>query len=564
MGSLAFFHCFLLLLLPILRSPAQRVVARASPPLVVNEVYYDHPGTDDGYEFIEIINPTASAVGLDGVSIEFHNGSGVGWEVRWSGGAGDSVAAGGLFLVGGALVAPAPAAVVALALQNGPDAVRLAHGGETLDLVGYGGLDDADYVETRGAPATGAGRSLARVPDGADADDNGADFAVEIPSPGGRNVPIHDAALVPGATTRVGDVRARAGTERLRLTLRNAGLAEIPAGAVTVTVDDSTEAGTRRAAEAASPGALAPGGVLDLDLEVFLEHGYHWLTATARYADDERAADDTVVLVRRVGPLELLVSEVLAAARDGCPQFVEIHNAGARPRSLRGFGMRDRTHAAALVTLDSVRVEPGAFVALTPDVDALRRCFPHAPPDHLVAFAGAWPSLNRSGGAVADSVILLDALGLPVEAVAYPSLPSGDARSLERVDLFWPGAGGVWVASRDPAGGTPGAGPAHAVRRPVMPGELRVSPNPFAPEAGQVLEIALAAPGEVGRAVVDIYDVRGRLVAGLGAAEAFPAVFLWDGAAAPPGIYVVACRWYDAGGAAAGVEKVVVGRAGAP
>jgi len=551
MGSLAFCFALFLLLVP----------ARAPLPLVINEVYYDHPGTDDGYEFIEIFNNSANAVPLGGVTLEFHNGSGTGWEVRWNAGATDSIAANGLFLVGGALVSPAADALATLALQNGPDAVRLAVNGETVDLVAYGDLDDPDYAEARSAPGTGSGASLARIPDGADTDDNAADFRVETPSPGRRNVPVHNVTLSLGGATRALDVRAAPGNETLVFTLRNAGLAEVAAGAVTVTVDDSTAAGTRRAAEVESGAAIAPGSAGDVAAQVFIADGYHWLVATARYASDERNGDDAAVLVRRAGALELLVSEVLAAAPDGCPQFVEIHNAGPVPRSLRGFGMRDRTHASAIVTTDSVVVAPGAFVALTPDVDALRRRFPAAAPAALVAFAGTWPALNRSGGAVADSVVLVDAYGLAVDAIGYPALASGDARSVERVDLFWPGAGGVWIASQDPRGATPGAAPSHAVTRPVAPGEVRVAPNPFAPEAGEVLEIALSGTAGVGRAVVDVWDVRGRLVAALGAAAAFPAVFLWDGAGAPPGFYIVACRWYDDGGATVGVEKVVVGRA---
>ena len=36
--------------------------------LVVNEVYYDHPGADSGYEFVEFYNPLPWPVSLDGVN----------------------------------------------------------------------------------------------------------------------------------------------------------------------------------------------------------------------------------------------------------------------------------------------------------------------------------------------------------------------------------------------------------------------------------------------------------------------------------------------------------------
>jgi hypothetical protein len=50
----------------------------------------------------------------------------------------------------------------------------------------------------------------------------------------------------------------------------------------------------------------------------------------------------------------------------------------------------------------------------------------------------------------------------------------------------------------------------------------------------------------------------------MGAADAFPAVLLWDGRRdggdiVRAGIYVLACETFDAAGVRVGVEKVVVG-----
>jgi len=37
--------------------------------LVINELYYDHPGSDDGHEFVEIMNVSDAVVPLAGVTV---------------------------------------------------------------------------------------------------------------------------------------------------------------------------------------------------------------------------------------------------------------------------------------------------------------------------------------------------------------------------------------------------------------------------------------------------------------------------------------------------------------
>ena len=115
-GARRFFFFFL----PIITARA------AHAGLVVNELYYDHPGADGGYEFVELLNTGDASLSLDGVVLEFHNGSGEGWTVLWSAPPGLALAPGALWVLGGDLVLPAPDMVVGISLQNGPDAIRLA------------------------------------------------------------------------------------------------------------------------------------------------------------------------------------------------------------------------------------------------------------------------------------------------------------------------------------------------------------------------------------------------------------------------------------------------------
>src|SRR4029077_16322020 len=92
----------------------------------IAEGLYDAAGDDTGREFVELYNLGPTALSLAGARLEAGDGSRPGrWSLRWTAGEGDSIGAGGRFVIGGSLVDPPPDALVPLELQNGPDAVRL-------------------------------------------------------------------------------------------------------------------------------------------------------------------------------------------------------------------------------------------------------------------------------------------------------------------------------------------------------------------------------------------------------------------------------------------------------
>ena len=96
----------------------------AGPPLVLNEILANEPGSDTAGEFVEIVNPGASAVDVGGYRLSDS------LELRHVLPAGTSIAAGAaLVLQSGDL-----------ALSNGGDTVTLADaGGRVVDRVVYGG-----------------------------------------------------------------------------------------------------------------------------------------------------------------------------------------------------------------------------------------------------------------------------------------------------------------------------------------------------------------------------------------------------------------------------------------
>lgn len=537
------------------------LILHSPPTVVINEVYYDHPGADGGHEFVELYNAASTAVVLDGVTLRFHNGSGTGWDVLWSGGVRDTIDAGGLFTIGEELVRPPPEVVVGLSLQNGPDAVALFRDGDALDVVGYGGLDDPAHVEGAGADPVAPGRSIARIPDGRDSGDNRVDFVAATPSPARYNLARHDVSVELAPSVLARDVLDR-GVGELAVGLFNGGVESIGAGAVQLSVTDSSSAGVSPLVERVNAAAIAPGETERFVVSLALDDGYHWLALRALYARDERAGNDTLTVLRRVGSPPLLVSEVLSSPPPGCPQFVEVYNAGPTPAAFAGYGLRDRSHDPIVVAGAGAVLDPGSFVVFSPDAAALLSCFARfgLSRERVYQVDGTWPTFNRAGGAAADSVVFVDHLGLAVDAVSIPGIPTSAAgRSLERVDLYR-GGRATWVLSQDPGGASPGRAGTRTLTSPPPPGSVEAWPNPFYPSEG-VLTIAIDAPAGA-RAVATVFDPRGRRVAALGVATAFPAVLVWNGRddagiEALPGLYVLACE--ISGDGSTRVVKEVIG-----
>ncbi len=170
--------------------------------LVINEIDYDQGGTDD-HEFIEIYNGGAASINLDNVSLELVDGN-MGTASLYAPSPIDlpnaDLGPGEYYVVCGqtGLGIPLINCDLDLAtddfLQDGdPDAIGLRLSGLLIDAVSYGGADTgAPYTETAGAGDDPGGTpflGLSRLPDGADSDDNSADFSSRCATPKEANVP---------------------------------------------------------------------------------------------------------------------------------------------------------------------------------------------------------------------------------------------------------------------------------------------------------------------------------------------------------------------------------------
>lgn len=177
----------------------------APPQLVINELYYDHPGSDtDGVLFAELYGPTG--LDLSGYQILFVNGDdgAITKVIQLPEGA--AIQGNGFYVVADGRTGALDTTQVANAdfidnfdPQNGPDGVQLIDAeGSLMDTLAYGegvvatAENGLALGEGSPAPDVAGGQSLAREPAGADTDNNAADFVVNtVPSPGEASVVLH-------------------------------------------------------------------------------------------------------------------------------------------------------------------------------------------------------------------------------------------------------------------------------------------------------------------------------------------------------------------------------------
>jgi hypothetical protein len=548
------------------------VLALASPAhaVVLNEIYYDHPGADAGYEFIELWNPSDTTVSLAGFRLQAGDGAGPGrWRSLWQGTAADVLAPRARFVIGEAQVLPPPDRVTVLGLENGPDAVRLVAPDASTQTVGYGALTYAEYFEGAPAPDVDAGYSLARLPDGLDTHDNAHDFQpLSPPTPGAPNRPERDAALAGAAPSQI---VAPGAAVRMAATLVNRGAGALQANEAQVLLwaarasdlpaASGAPPGTDLSAdslvsEAALPG-LEPGDSLAVALAWALpEPGAYRLSLAARIEDDGVAGNDRLESYVRAGVGPLVVSEVMYAPHPGDPEWIEVRARGREPVDLSSFRLADSNNKPARLDPRAFAIlEPDSAAILTGDVEAFLAA--HPGPRSRVFACTPWPVLNNTAldhGAPADRVTLADERGCLSDAMSYEGGgPSG--YSLERRD---PGAMGDaasnWgVSAID--GGTPLA-PNSLLVPPSVAG-IELSSRVWHRGAGPPrLQVAYHLGWERAVLRVSVYDARGRERSRLleGAAGA-TGTLEWDGRGAggealPPGAYLVALEARPAEGGA--------------
>ncbi len=170
--------------------------SQAASDVVISQVYGGGGNSGALYknDFIELFNRSASAVSLNGWSVQYASATGTSWQVTKLPNV--TLQPGQYLLVqqaagtGGTQALPTPDASGSIAMSATTGKVVLANistavsgptAAEVKDLVGFG---TATAFEGAVAPAPTNTQSIARANDGcSDADNNGSDFVVANPTP---------------------------------------------------------------------------------------------------------------------------------------------------------------------------------------------------------------------------------------------------------------------------------------------------------------------------------------------------------------------------------------------
>ncbi len=510
------------------------ICAPSSHPIIA-EVFYDAVGDDTGHEFVEIFNPAAVPFALGGARLEAGDGAGAGrWSLRWSGAATDTIAAGGRFVVGGALVVPAPNALASLDLQNGPDAVRLVWPDGAVEVVGYGAHTLAEYF--CGAPVVDApsGQSLARIPDDSDVGSNAQDFRAATPSPAAANLPGRDAALIAGTLAIVPEQPAAGTPATLAGAVHNHGAELIAEREVEIAVGETLAGSETPLGSAFVDAQLAPGDTARFAIPLpGLAAGKRLLRVRARLAGDASSANDLDSLRVRIGAGPLEVTEIQFHPGNGEGEWVEVRNRAGAPLSLTDFSLSDRRGAPGQPADGSDVLAAESLAVLAQDRVAFLAHFP-ALDTSRVREVKPWASLNNSNDSagVADVVTLRESDGTPCDRVPYSAAGVPAGVPLERR------ADGFWAPATDPLGSP--LAPPRAL--PPLSGRFAVSPRRLLAQGSRATSIGWDLPWPRARIVVELYDLAGRRVAQVLPETEVPArgERVWSASELPPGLYVLA------------------------
>jgi hypothetical protein len=253
--------------LPVLLAAAFNML---SGEVVINELYYDHPGIDTGHEFLELYNTSDEQINLEGWHIE-KAGSQFSMIYTFPSVFIDA----GSFLVVGESEVEAADLFAVLAFQNGgsaTDGVRITSPDSLYtDTILYDSPNTNNLTDDDGdigyifAPAVTPGYSLIRYPDGFDTDCMSDWQQSHSPSPNSSNIISCDLAIINA------EIHTTASLHYLYTQIQNLSTTSVDNSAGRLDIYYNNQP-----FDSILMGTIAPGKYWDYSLELgLLESGYH-------------------------------------------------------------------------------------------------------------------------------------------------------------------------------------------------------------------------------------------------------------------------------------------------
>ncbi len=533
--------------------------------VVINEVYYDHPGSDAGMEFVELCNISRERVNLAGSKIHFIDGRTSDLRIYYEFKSDVYLESNGILLVGGVDCHPLPPYTAECVLQNGPDAVRFISEDLGRDLVGYGNLSDASLYESEPAEDVEAGYSLARKPDGTDRGNNALDFVAALPTPGRKNFFCRDL----GFSISEENLFPCEGSEfQIKIRIVNHGLEPVwgPVGVVLGTGFGIEENYYR---EVLSDRRLEAEEWIEVMVDV----------QTAGFSDsmelkgwlaggiDEYAHNDIDSTVFYLSPFDVVINEIMYRPLEGRSEWVELYNSGCGVIDLKGWTINDAAGGGGMITEENLFLSAGDYhiLARYPD-DLVEEYGALLDEKQVTGVLGGWPVLNDGGNERnPERITLRESSGKITEQVEYQDMLEDERGiSLER---FSPLAcssieGGLWHRCSNKAGTTCGRVNSVYQDGESSREEVLISPNPFSAEKDERVVISGRLRKAESGFLVRVYNIDGVEVARVfgerGGARSYSCS--WDGSdssgrTVETGLYIFAVQYFGKGGLVCRVEK---------
>lgn len=281
----------------------------------------------------------------------------------------------------------------------------------------------------------------------------------------------------------------------------------------------------------------------------------------------------TFALPQAVGPLDIVINEVLYDPIGTGSDFVELYNRSSKVLGLGGLQLANESNGVIgnfrLITPDPVILMPGEYILLATNTADVATRYPQSRTERFLQMS--LPSYNNGSG----TVVLADPANNTLDLFRYSDdlhftlLNKVEGTSLERVDPNRPSDDNTnWhSAAQDIGKATPGFENSQYAPAPEARGELTVDPAIFSPDNDGHQDLLTIAyrfdqPGFVG--TLKVFDIAGREVRTLWNNELLgtTGAISWDGimdsgSKARMGPYILMLEAYDLSGNVEKYKKTV-------